>query len=52
MALELSEASEYRQHQPPMWGGCIAPRITERLEASASIGNSSQGVEQIPGGAR
>ena len=51
MALELSEASEYRQHQPPMWGSCIAPRITERLERCATLRDLSRGSPHLGCGA-
>jgi hypothetical protein len=50
VSFKLSEPSEYRQHQPPMRRGGVAPRITERLERHANFGDSIQHVEQITGG--
>jgi hypothetical protein len=29
-SLELCKAAEDGQHQPPVWGGCIGPTVTQR----------------------
>jgi len=42
---EFSKAAKHCQHQPPMRHGGIAPRITERFERCASLGDSSQGIQ-------
>jgi hypothetical protein len=47
VTFEFGEPAEYRQHQPPMWRGGIAPRIAERLEARASLADCIESIQSI-----
>jgi hypothetical protein len=49
VTLEFSEAAQHSQHQPPMRSGCVAPRITKRLERCAYSGSCGAGRREIGG---
>src|ERR671921_721793 len=51
LTLELGQAAEHSQHEPPMWGGRIRPSVIERPKAGLIVGNSREGVEQVARGA-
>jgi hypothetical protein len=52
LAFELGEATKHGQHQAAVHGGSVGPRIRQRLEGGASLGNAVKRVEQVSGGAR
>jgi hypothetical protein len=47
LSLEFGEAAEHRQHQPAMRRGGIGPRVPERAEAGAALGDVGKDVEQV-----
>jgi hypothetical protein len=47
LTLELSQATKHGQHQPTVGARGIGPSILEALEASATLGNRRDDIEQI-----
>jgi hypothetical protein len=45
LPLELCQPSEDSQHQPSMWGGGVAPLISQRPEARTRLANCIEDVE-------
>jgi hypothetical protein len=49
LALELGEATEYRQHQPAVRRGGVGPCVPERAEAGFLLGDRRERVQQVAG---
>src|SRR3954465_8419664 len=49
--LELGETAQDGQHEPAMWCRRIRPSILQGPKAGLFLRNSSEGIEQIAGGA-
>src|SRR5580704_9697987 len=47
IALELGQAAEHGQHQPPMRCGGVGPRVAERSESGLLVGDRRQYVEKV-----
>ena len=48
LPLELSEAAQDRQHQPPVWGGGVGPSIGQGPEPCPSLPYRIEDVEEVP----
>jgi hypothetical protein len=46
LALELGEPAEYGQHQTPVWGRRVCPRVAERPETGSRPRNRVEDVQQ------
>ena len=50
--IELGQAAQHRQHQPPVRAGGVRPGVLQRTEAGSPLRDGIDDVEQVAGRAR